>query len=103
VIAFAGAVPFDHLIRSAQGLEALQKLRKIMSKLKLTVNEEKTRICKVPEGEFDFSGLQCDIERRASYRVTPRLYTFETCLPAQNLSAYRGRPEVTVGRSERRE
>jgi RNA-directed DNA polymerase len=25
-----------------------------MSKLKLTVNEEKTRICKVPEGEFDF-------------------------------------------------
>ena len=29
---------------------------KIMSKLKLTVNEEKTRICKVPEGEFDFLG-----------------------------------------------
>jgi hypothetical protein len=27
-----------------------------MSKLKLTVNEEKTRICKVPEGEFDFLG-----------------------------------------------
>ena len=34
----------------------LQQLRKIMSKLKLTVNEEKTRICKVPEGEFDFLG-----------------------------------------------
>src|ERR1039457_1950989 len=28
----------------------------IMGKLKLTVNEEKTRICKVPEGEFDFLG-----------------------------------------------
>jgi hypothetical protein len=27
-----------------------------MSKLKLTVNEEKTRICKVREGEFDFLG-----------------------------------------------
>jgi RNA-directed DNA polymerase len=36
--------------------EALQWMRAIMGKLKLTVNEEKTRICKVPEGEFDFLG-----------------------------------------------
>ena len=28
-----------------------------MGKLKLTVNEDKTRICKVPEGEFDFLGF----------------------------------------------
>jgi hypothetical protein len=28
-----------------------------MSKLKLTVNEEKTRICKVPQGEFDLLGF----------------------------------------------
>src|SRR5438876_1736199 len=44
------------LCRRGKAEEALQKLRKIMSKLKLTVNEEKTRICKVPEGEFDFLG-----------------------------------------------
>jgi RNA-directed DNA polymerase len=35
---------------------ALQHLCAIMGKLKLTVNEDKTRICKVPEGEFDFLG-----------------------------------------------
>ncbi len=36
----------------------LQRLREIMGKLKLTVNEEKTRICKVPEGQFDFWGTR---------------------------------------------
>src|ERR1700685_1604753 len=44
------------LCRKGNADEALQQLRKITSKLKLTVNEEKTRICKVPEGEFDFLG-----------------------------------------------
>lgn len=36
--------------------EALQWMRAIMGKLKLAVNEEKTRICQVPEGTFDFLG-----------------------------------------------
>jgi group II intron reverse transcriptase/maturase len=36
--------------------QARQKLREIMGKQKLTVNEEKTRICKVPEETFDFLG-----------------------------------------------
>src|SRR6266481_3522535 len=44
------------LCRKSTADEALQRLREIMGKLKLTVNEEKTRICKVPEGEFDFLG-----------------------------------------------
>jgi RNA-directed DNA polymerase len=44
------------LCKQGKADEALHQLRKIMSKLKLTVNEEKTRICKVPEGAFDFLG-----------------------------------------------
>src|SRR5215831_11671359 len=44
------------LCRRGGAENALHHLREIMSKLKLTVNEEKTRICKVPEGEFDFLG-----------------------------------------------
>jgi len=44
------------LCRKGNAERALQRLREIMGKLRLTVNEEKTRICKVPEGEFDFLG-----------------------------------------------
>src|SRR6266478_8127560 len=44
------------LCRKGKAEDALQQLREIMGKLKLKVNEEKTRICKVPEGEFDFLG-----------------------------------------------
>jgi RNA-directed DNA polymerase len=44
------------LCRKGKAEEALQRLREIMGKLKLTVNEEKTRICRVPDGEFDFLG-----------------------------------------------
>jgi len=44
------------LCRTGRAKEALLRLREIMGKLKLTVNEEKTRICKVPEGEFNFPG-----------------------------------------------
>ena len=44
------------LCRRGSAETALHYLREIMGKLKLTVNEENTRICKVPEGEFDFLG-----------------------------------------------
>ena len=44
------------LCKRGKAEEALQRMREIMGKLQLMVNEEKTRICKVPEGEFDFLG-----------------------------------------------
>jgi len=44
------------LCRRGKAGEALQRMRELMGRLKLTVNEEKTRVCKVPEGEFDFLG-----------------------------------------------
>jgi group II intron reverse transcriptase/maturase len=45
------------LCRRNRADEALRRMRELMGKLKLTVNEEKTRICRVPEGEFDFLGF----------------------------------------------
>lgn len=44
------------LCKRGKAEEALQHMRELMGKLKLTVNEEKTRICRVPDGEFDFLG-----------------------------------------------
>ena len=45
------------LCRRGNAEAALHRLREITGKLKLTVNEDKTQICKVPEGEFDFLGF----------------------------------------------
>src|ERR1700747_318816 len=36
--------------------DALVTMRNMMTKLKLTVNEKKTRVCKLPEEKFDFLG-----------------------------------------------
>jgi group II intron reverse transcriptase/maturase len=44
------------LCRRGKAEEALRRMHEIMERLQLTVNEEKTRICAVPEGEFDFLG-----------------------------------------------
>ncbi|MGE3348553.1 MAG: group II intron reverse transcriptase/maturase [Ramlibacter sp.] len=44
------------LCRRGNAEAALARMREIMGKLKLTVNEEKTQICKVPQGQFDFLG-----------------------------------------------
>ena len=61
------------LCRKGRAEEALRRLREIMGKLKLTVNAEKTRICKMPEGQFDFLG-----------------YTFERMCSTKTGKAYLG-------------
>jgi group II intron reverse transcriptase/maturase len=53
--------------------EALVMMRNIMSKLKLTVNETKTRVCTLPEEKFDFLG-----------------YTFGRCYSSKTGRAYLG-------------
>jgi RNA-directed DNA polymerase len=53
--------------------EALTAMRGIMQKLKLTVNETKTRVCKLPEEKFDFLG-----------------YTFGRCYSPKTGRAYLG-------------
>ena len=84
------------LCKKGKADEALQQLRKIMSKLKLTVNEEKTRICKVPEEEFDFLGYtfgrmhsartgQARLGYRPSKKSTPRIYS--RCRAANSATA----------------
>jgi RNA-directed DNA polymerase len=44
------------LCRRGKADEALPRMRELMGKLQLTVNEEKTRVCRVPDSEFDFLG-----------------------------------------------
>lgn len=47
----------DLVICCRQGAgEALEAMRQTMERLKLTVNEEKTRVCQIPQESFDFLG-----------------------------------------------
>ena len=65
----------DDLVICCRGRaeEALAMMRDIMTKLKLTVNETKTRVCKLPEEKFDFLG-----------------YTFGRCYSSKAGRAYLG-------------
>lgn len=55
------------------GQQASETMRRMMEVLKLTVNEEKTRLCRVPEESFEFLG-----------------YSFERCYAAGTGRAYLG-------------
>src|SRR5215471_13794002 len=55
-------LPHSELLKSVarrvvdRNMLHLTKMRNMMSKLKLTVNDTKTRVCKLPEEKFDFLG-----------------------------------------------
>jgi RNA-directed DNA polymerase len=72
----------DDLVICCQGRaqEALAAMQDMMTRLKLTVNEAKTRVCKLPEEKFDFLG-----------------YTFGRCYSPQT-----GRPYLGTIPSKRR-
>ena len=56
-------------------LEALQGLRQIATEIGLTINEDKTRVCRLPEGRFDFLGYsfeRCYSERTGRSYLGPR-------------------------------
>ncbi len=63
----------DDLVICCKGAAeiAMQTLREVTKKLDLAVNEEKTRICRVPEGSFDFLGYTFG---RCRSRKTGRAY-----------------------------
>src|SRR5918993_617917 len=65
----------DDLVICCRGSaeNALAAMQEIMSRLKLTVNETKTRVCRMPEEKFDFLG-----------------YTFGRCYSPQTGRAYLG-------------
>jgi RNA-directed DNA polymerase len=56
-----------------RGEPVLATMRDMMQRLRLTVNENKTRVCKLPEAKFDFLG-----------------YTFGRCYSPQTGRAYLG-------------
>ena len=53
------------------GAQALDAMRNMMRRLRLTVNDTKKRVCKLPEEKFDFLG-----------------YTFGRCYSPQTGRAY---------------
>ena len=79
------------------GQSAMETMRGMMDRLKLTVNEEKTRRCGIPQQQFDFLGYTFQ-PRRARNRWGKFFVSF---LPAiSNKAAKAIRQEVARGSAE---
>lgn len=66
--------------KEGRGKASLEAMRRMMGRLKLAINEEKTLVCRLPEGKFDFLG-----------------YTFGRCFSAQT-----GRPYIGARPSKKK-
>jgi hypothetical protein len=53
-------------------------MRTMMSKLKLTVNEQKTRFCRLPEESFDFLGRSSCVSGGYNPEFAATLFTEST-------------------------
>jgi RNA-directed DNA polymerase len=102
----------DDLVICCQGQadEALLAMRQIMTRLKLTVNEEKTRRCRAPDDDFDFLGYtfgRCYSGRtqRAFLGTRPSKKSLHRLLRAISEATRRGtllmEPEAVVDRVNR--
>src|SRR3974390_1216974 len=81
------------LCRRGKDEEALARMRQLMAKLKLTVNEEKTRSCKVPEGEFNFLGYTFAQFCAATFLIRAWLRWVTGC-PADRAAGAAGPPQT---------
>lgn len=75
--------------------EAMTAMRQMMERLKLTVNEQKTRLCRVPETSFDFLGYTIG---RCYSPKTGKAYIGTRPSRTKVLSLYREISEMTSRR-----
>ncbi|HYW75621.1 MAG TPA: group II intron maturase-specific domain-containing protein [Gammaproteobacteria bacterium] len=57
------------------GVQAMEAMRVLMGRLKLTVNEDKTRRCRIPQEHFDFLGYafgRCDSKQTGKAYIGTR-------------------------------
>ena len=99
---------FSHILNYANDLviccwtgaeQALATMQKMMSKLKLTVNDSKTRVCVLPEEKFDLLGYtfgQCHspkLDEPTGWHIlsqTTRSSVISSSLTAKELTAMCG-------------
>jgi RNA-directed DNA polymerase len=85
------------------GEQALAAMRAMMARLKLTVNERKTRLCRLPEETFDFLGYtigRCYSPRTGRAYLTPKPSKKKVQRLVRAISASTGRDSLWLEEEE---